>query len=171
MPAWDPVLWVQCSLSNASHQVCPGAQVHCSDTSPPLQVVVSHVLSSQGLFSSCPLNKCHGNKALDGSGDQPKHELCKWHQAKCPALLQHGNGLFRALPLPQSSCRKRHPQGRDGTCPSYRVYKISTFFLGYGEEGVGSGGTTRVPPGRRAASIQLYPGYPGKRFSSCLCIL
>lgn len=152
----------------------------CSDTSPPLQDVVSHLLSSQGLFSSLPpshlLNECHRNKALDGSGDRPKHELCKWHQAKCPALFWHGNGLFRALSFPRAPAGRGTHKVEEERAPATGLYRISTFSLGFGEdgaeeEGVGSGGTARVPPGRRATSIQLYPGCPGKRSSSCPCHL
>lgn len=40
--------------------------------------------------------------------------------------------------------------------PAIGVYKISTFSLGFGEdgaeeEGVGSGGTARVPPGKKGS--------------------
>lgn len=94
-------------------------------TSPPLQDVVSHLLFlSASIFTSpsCLLNKCHRNKELGGSGDRPKHKLCKWHQAKCQYYSGTETGTLetgQSPPLPQSSWRKGHPQGGGELCPSH----------------------------------------------------
>ena len=74
-------------------QQCPtGLRCAARTASPSLQDVVSHLLLlSASIFvaPSCLLNECHRNKAPGGSGDWPKHELCEWHQAKCPVLFWH----------------------------------------------------------------------------------
>lgn len=116
----------------------------CSDTSPPLQDVVSHLLSSQGLFSSSlpPIERVPQKQSSGWLWGPAKARAVQMAPGKMPGIILAWKWPLQSPPLPQSSCRKGHPQGGGGTCPSHRAVQnqhILPWVWGGWSRGGGSG--------------------------------